>query len=211
MRTKDISALVMRLYAQVFKFFGLILQYFSSKTTRLLDAFNEKSFEMKFGAYVTDIKGITDMIRRRAELGSRAELRDLNLSIRYMFSKIDTKVEEIKQVQERTKEMQQNCINLMSAALCNVGSSGQRLLLQSPLLDGHLLQAWTNNWSGGYDHSQAHPSILFLKSPTLGCLANIVMTGLSVFSSSAAEAEIVENMTSQAKERPASLVGESSP
>jgi hypothetical protein len=101
MQTKDIRALIMKLYAKAFELFDLILQYLSSPVTRLRDALNENAFERKFGGYVRVITDIKDRIRKRAELGSRAELRDMNLSTNYLFQKLDkgqkTEAEERKQ------------------------------------------------------------------------------------------------------------------
>jgi hypothetical protein len=45
MQTKEISALIMQLYAEVFRLHHLIVRYFSSKFTRFLAAFNENAFE----------------------------------------------------------------------------------------------------------------------------------------------------------------------
>jgi hypothetical protein len=132
MQTKEINALTMRLYAEVFRLLHLIMRYFSSKFTRFLAAFNENVFEDRFGYYIKDITSLTDCIRKGAELGSRAKLRDMHLSTRYMFmsldSKLDTKVEEIKKVHRELQAQQGNCLNWFGAALFSVGLQGKSFL-----------------------------------------------------------------------------------
>jgi hypothetical protein len=164
MQTKDIRALIMKLYAEAFELFDLILRYLSSQVTRFRDAFNENAFERKFGGYVRAITDITDRIRKRAELGSRAELRDVNLSTIYWFQKLDkklkTEAEERKQAEGKTlKEMkaqekilqeiktkQENSLNFMGAALYNIGTSGHMFLIQSHIPEGPLPRALSDNW-----------------------------------------------------------------
>jgi hypothetical protein len=151
----------MKLYAKAFELFDLILQYLSSPVTRLRDALNENAFERKFGGYVRVITDITDRIRKRAELGSRAELRDVNLSTNYFFQKLDKEAEERKQDREKIltevktlgkilQEMetkQEISLNFLGAAFHNVGTTGHRFLIQSHIPEGPLPRALSDNWA----------------------------------------------------------------
>jgi hypothetical protein len=165
MQTNDIRALIVELYVKAFELFDLILRYLSSQVTRLRDAFNENAFERKFGGYVRAITIITDRIRKRAELGSRAELRDVRLSHIYLFQKLDniqkTEAEERKQGQEKIlKEMktqgkilqemktkQENSLNFLGAAFHKVGTAGHTFLIQSHIPEGPLPRELSDNWA----------------------------------------------------------------
>jgi hypothetical protein len=171
MQTNDIRALIVELYVKAFELFDLILRYLSSQVTRLRDAFNENAFERKFGGYVRAITIITDRIRKRAELGSRAELRDVKLSHIYLFQKLDkelkTEAEERKQGQEKIltemktqgkilqeiktkqemKTKQEISLNFLGAAFHNVGTTGHRFLIQSHIPEGPLPRALSDNWA----------------------------------------------------------------
>ena len=147
----------MRLYTEVFELFDLILRYLSSQVIRFRDAFNENAFERKFGGYVKAITDITDRIRKRAELGSRAEQRDMNLSTTYWFQKLERRInseaEERKQAEEKilqeikTRKEQENSLDFMGAALYNIGTSGHRFLIQSYIPEGPPPRALSDNWA----------------------------------------------------------------
>jgi len=145
----------MKLYAKAFELFDLILRYLSSPVTRLRDALNENAFERKFGGYVGVITDITDRIRKRAELGSRAELRDVSLSLKYFFQKLDKQEEERKQdkemimtevnkIRQEKKTEHEISLNFLGTAL---GTTGHRLLIQSHIPEGPLPRALSDNWA----------------------------------------------------------------
>jgi hypothetical protein len=151
----------MKLYAKAFELFDLILRYLSSPVTRLRDALNENAFERKFGGYVGVITDITDRIRKRAELGSRAELRDVSLSLKYFFQKLDKQEEERKRDKEmimtgvnkilqemKTKQEMKTeheiSLNFLGTAL---GTTGHRFLIQSHIPEVPLPRALSDNWA----------------------------------------------------------------
>ncbi|PVH80536.1 hypothetical protein DL98DRAFT_654697 [Cadophora sp. DSE1049] len=131
MQTKDISALIMQLYTHVFKLLSLILRHFTSRRARFFNAINENSFQIKFGDHVREITNTTDRIRKRAELGSRAEIRDMNLSVRYSLSKLDRKIDRTYEGMKEIRAQQEEQMKWLTAAVQELGQSGQKFLIQS--------------------------------------------------------------------------------
>lgn len=153
MQTKDISALIMQLYTHVFRLLSLILHHFTSRRARFLNAINENSFQIKFGDHVREVTNTTDSIRKRAELGTRAEIRDMNLSVRYSLSKLDRKVDRNYEGIMELKAQQNEQMKWLAAALQDLGKSGQRFLIQGNIHEYSEIQvSEANRHEKGFRH-----------------------------------------------------------
>ncbi|KAH7350608.1 hypothetical protein BKA65DRAFT_498663 [Rhexocercosporidium sp. MPI-PUGE-AT-0058] len=209
MQTKDISALIMQLYTQVFKLLNLILRHFTSKLTRIFNAFNENSFTIKFGDQVREITNTTDRIRKRAELGSRAEIRDMNLAMRYSLPQVDQKLDTVDQkldsidvkLDSTTKELkemigaqQRAGLNMVAAALLQLGRTGQKFLIQSDISERQALQTIEFNWDGLDDQHNALTTLLMLPTPAS---PNDVSRSLTIDSQPREEVQIAQQAIQQ--------------